>query len=88
MKVSILVLVEGTLQLADVKKNKELVRKVSILVLVEGTLQPSGTSTTRSGDKRFNPCFSGRYSATSGQEDRSGSKTVSILVLVEGTLQL
>ena len=37
---------------------------------------------------RFNPCFSGRYSATEEMSENNTSKgIVSILVLVEGTLQ-
>ena len=44
----------------------------------------------RNNDGGFNPCFSGRYSATSKLLKSLGMQKyqVSILVLVEGTLQL
>ena len=61
-EVSILVLVEGILQLTHKDLTDEEL-EVSILVLVEGILQLQGINSSSNLDAGFNPCFSGRYSA-------------------------
>ena len=64
VQVSILVLVEGTLQQVNKLWVANKKQPVSILVLVEGTLQLVVIQSMLEHAARFNPCFSGRYSAT------------------------
>ena len=88
MKVSILVLVEGTLQLVIMAVTEGFLRRFNpcfsgrySAMKIDDTLVFTCNS--------FNPCFSGRYSAIGGSDaDRARKPLVSILVLVEGTLQL
>ena len=86
-EVSILVLVEGILQLYEGFRRTPFLGKVSILVLVEGILQFKGCRCGITPTLSFNPCFSGRYSAITTAAHLPILENVSILVLVEGILQ-